>query len=206
MQVVELPDSGPTLWTEHTRYEPGDVLRANCTSQPSRPKAELTLTLNNMVVSLHIARRITNHHGQSDLEQSHLTATPAKLALRYGADAGTRRSVRIRWRTVAAMYRHHREAVRALHRAGAGRAPAGSNTGQSHLVRRWTDIAVPGRKHRRVPKSVDADPHHAGTGAAQQPSLISPTQSTARPARCASSKIVCLHPYAVMQCPAGTDG
>ncbi|XP_061499900.1 uncharacterized protein LOC1274515 [Anopheles gambiae] len=50
MQVVELPDSGPTLWTEHTRYEPGDVLRANCTSQPSRPKAELTLTLNNMVV------------------------------------------------------------------------------------------------------------------------------------------------------------
>ncbi|XP_050083146.1 uncharacterized protein LOC126569815 [Anopheles aquasalis] len=50
MQVVELPDSGPTLWTEHSRYEPGDVLRANCTSQPSRPKAELTLTLNNMVV------------------------------------------------------------------------------------------------------------------------------------------------------------
>ncbi|XP_049277291.1 uncharacterized protein LOC125760814 [Anopheles funestus] len=50
MQVVELPESGPTLWTEHTRYEPGDVLRANCTSQPSRPKAELTLTLNNMVV------------------------------------------------------------------------------------------------------------------------------------------------------------
>ncbi|XP_052863580.1 uncharacterized protein LOC128270218 [Anopheles cruzii] len=49
MQVVELPDSGPTLWTEHTRYEPGDVLRANCSSQPSRPKAELTLTLNNMV-------------------------------------------------------------------------------------------------------------------------------------------------------------
>ncbi|XP_058118536.1 uncharacterized protein LOC131284041 [Anopheles ziemanni] len=49
LQVVELPDKGPTLWTEHTRYEPGDVLRANCTSEPSRPKADLTLTLNNMV-------------------------------------------------------------------------------------------------------------------------------------------------------------
>ncbi|XP_035903098.1 uncharacterized protein LOC118507911 isoform X2 [Anopheles stephensi] len=60
MQVVELPESVPTLWTEHTRYEPGDVLRANCTSQPSRPKAELTLTLNHMVVyTSHEESRIT---------------------------------------------------------------------------------------------------------------------------------------------------
>ncbi|XP_038105847.1 uncharacterized protein LOC6050345 [Culex quinquefasciatus] len=50
MQVVELPDSGPTLWTEHSRYEPGDVLRANCSSPPSRPRADLKLTLNNIVV------------------------------------------------------------------------------------------------------------------------------------------------------------
>lgn len=50
MQVVELPDSGPTLWTEHNRYEPGDVLRANCSSPPSRPRADLKLTLNNLVM------------------------------------------------------------------------------------------------------------------------------------------------------------
>ncbi|XP_055618160.1 uncharacterized protein LOC129763284 [Toxorhynchites rutilus septentrionalis] len=50
MQVVELPDSGPTLWTEHNRYEAGDVLRANCSSPPSRPKADLKLTLNNIVI------------------------------------------------------------------------------------------------------------------------------------------------------------
>ncbi|XP_053698593.1 uncharacterized protein LOC128745543 [Sabethes cyaneus] len=50
MQVVELPDSGPTLWTEHNRYEAGDVLRANCSSPPSRPKAVLKLTLNNIVI------------------------------------------------------------------------------------------------------------------------------------------------------------
>lgn len=50
MQVVELPDSGPTLWTESNRYEAGDVLRANCSSPPSRPKADLKLTLNNIVI------------------------------------------------------------------------------------------------------------------------------------------------------------
>ncbi|EDV42725.2 uncharacterized protein Dana_GF16886 [Drosophila ananassae] len=51
MQVVELPDKRPLLTTEHTRYEPGDVLRANCSTHPSRPRAELTFTINNMVIS-----------------------------------------------------------------------------------------------------------------------------------------------------------
>lgn len=48
---AELPESRPTLYTEYDRYEPGDVLRANCSSPPSRPQVELTLTINNMVVS-----------------------------------------------------------------------------------------------------------------------------------------------------------
>lgn len=48
---TEFPDSKPTLWTESDRYEPGDVLRANCSSPPSKPKADLTLTVNNVVVS-----------------------------------------------------------------------------------------------------------------------------------------------------------
>ncbi|XP_034115093.1 uncharacterized protein LOC117575101 [Drosophila albomicans] len=51
MQVVELPDKRPQLYTEYTRYEPGDVLRANCSTPPSRPRAELTFTINNMVIS-----------------------------------------------------------------------------------------------------------------------------------------------------------
>ncbi|CRL05293.1 CLUMA_CG018048, isoform A [Clunio marinus] len=50
MMVVEFPETRPTLWTERERYEPGDVLRANCSSPPSRPQAELTLTINNIVV------------------------------------------------------------------------------------------------------------------------------------------------------------
>ncbi|KAL9893622.1 uncharacterized protein LOC119640736 [Glossina fuscipes] len=51
MQVVELPDKRPQLFTEHTRYEPGDVLRANCSTPPSRPRAELKFTINNMVIN-----------------------------------------------------------------------------------------------------------------------------------------------------------
>ncbi|XP_055697157.1 uncharacterized protein LOC129798174 [Phlebotomus papatasi] len=51
MQVVELPEKQPSLYTEHDRYEPGDVLRANCSCPPSRPKADLTLTLNNIVIN-----------------------------------------------------------------------------------------------------------------------------------------------------------
>lgn len=48
---AELPDKRPQLYTEHTRYEPGDILRANCSTPPSRPRAELKFTINNMVVS-----------------------------------------------------------------------------------------------------------------------------------------------------------
>ncbi|EDW97721.1 uncharacterized protein LOC6537453 [Drosophila yakuba] len=51
MQVVELPEKRPQVFTEHTRYEPGDVLRANCSTPPSRPRAELTFTINNLVMS-----------------------------------------------------------------------------------------------------------------------------------------------------------
>lgn len=47
----EYPENQPTLWTDRKRYEPGDVLRANCSSPPARPQVELTLTLNNIVVS-----------------------------------------------------------------------------------------------------------------------------------------------------------
>lgn len=49
---AELPNSKPQLHTDSDRYEPGDVLLANCSSGPSKPRAELTLTLNNQVVSI----------------------------------------------------------------------------------------------------------------------------------------------------------
>lgn len=50
MQVVVLPHRAPTLTTDKTYYDVGDVLKANCTSAPSRPAANLTFVLNNIVV------------------------------------------------------------------------------------------------------------------------------------------------------------
>ncbi|ALC46274.1 beat-IIb, partial [Drosophila busckii] len=51
VQVTQLPEARPTLLTEHLRYEPGDILRANCSAPPSRPRAELRFTINNIPVS-----------------------------------------------------------------------------------------------------------------------------------------------------------
>lgn len=45
--VADLPDSGPVIRTEKDRYEAGEVLRANCTSPPSKPPASLSFLLNN---------------------------------------------------------------------------------------------------------------------------------------------------------------
>lgn len=51
--IIELPETKPILWTERDRYEVGDVLRANCSAAPSKPRVELRYTLNNMGVSSH---------------------------------------------------------------------------------------------------------------------------------------------------------
>lgn len=48
---AELPNDKPKLEVESRTYEPGDLLEANCSSPASRPRTELTLTLNNQVVS-----------------------------------------------------------------------------------------------------------------------------------------------------------
>ncbi|KAJ8942990.1 hypothetical protein NQ318_001714, partial [Aromia moschata] len=48
MSVVVLPNSPPTLSTDRSFYDIGDVLRVNCTSPPSRPSATLTFILNNI--------------------------------------------------------------------------------------------------------------------------------------------------------------
>lgn len=48
---TELPETKPHLWADRERYEPGDVLIANCSSPPSQPRVELKLSINNLVVS-----------------------------------------------------------------------------------------------------------------------------------------------------------
>ncbi|KAG5870207.1 hypothetical protein JTB14_030320 [Gonioctena quinquepunctata] len=49
--VSELPDSFPTISVEGEPLDYGDILRANCSCPPSRPKATLTFLLNNYTVA-----------------------------------------------------------------------------------------------------------------------------------------------------------
>ena len=53
--LTELPHSSPTLWTEHTKYDPGDILQANCSTPPSKPSATLTFLLNHNPVSFNFS-------------------------------------------------------------------------------------------------------------------------------------------------------
>ncbi|XP_055588242.1 uncharacterized protein LOC129740561 [Uranotaenia lowii] len=95
LTVVELPHSQPTLWTEHTKYDPGDILRANCSTPPSKPGATITFLLNSMTVgseptvlhpshdNLHWASRDLN----IQLLPSHYAT--GQLILRCLAEVGT---------------------------------------------------------------------------------------------------------------------
>ncbi|CAG9784998.1 unnamed protein product [Diatraea saccharalis] len=50
MRVVELPDSQPKVQAQKSWYSIGDMLRANCTSPPADPPANLTWLLNGQEV------------------------------------------------------------------------------------------------------------------------------------------------------------
>lgn len=46
IDIIALPESGPVLKADKDRYQPGEVLQANCTSSPARPAANLTIYIN----------------------------------------------------------------------------------------------------------------------------------------------------------------
>ncbi|CAB3221734.1 unnamed protein product [Arctia plantaginis] len=46
IDVIALPPSGPVLKADKDRYQPGEVLQANCTSSPAKPAANLTIFIN----------------------------------------------------------------------------------------------------------------------------------------------------------------
>ncbi|CAH1644375.1 unnamed protein product [Spodoptera littoralis] len=50
MRVVELPETGPSVRAQKSWYSIGDMLRANCTSPPADPPANLTWLLNGQEV------------------------------------------------------------------------------------------------------------------------------------------------------------
>ncbi|XP_012527715.1 uncharacterized protein LOC105831833 isoform X1 [Monomorium pharaonis] len=50
LTVVFLPREEPVIVSERDRYDPGDMLRANCSLPPSKPPVHLSFTLNSMPV------------------------------------------------------------------------------------------------------------------------------------------------------------
>ncbi|XP_072949888.1 uncharacterized protein [Epargyreus clarus] len=46
IDVISLPQVDPILNADKDRYQPGETLRANCTSSPARPAANLTIYIN----------------------------------------------------------------------------------------------------------------------------------------------------------------
>lgn len=51
IDVLAVPTSQPVLVTNKDRYQPGAMLRANCTSPPSRPATNLTVFVNEETIS-----------------------------------------------------------------------------------------------------------------------------------------------------------
>ncbi|KAL6262129.1 hypothetical protein P5V15_007229 [Pogonomyrmex californicus] len=48
LTVVSLPREEPVIVSERERYDPGDMLRANCSLPPSKPPVHLSFTLNSI--------------------------------------------------------------------------------------------------------------------------------------------------------------
>ncbi|XP_041968162.1 uncharacterized protein LOC121725337 [Aricia agestis] len=51
IDVIALPTSTPVLVADKDRYQPGELLRANCTSPPARPPTNLTVYVNEEPIS-----------------------------------------------------------------------------------------------------------------------------------------------------------
>jgi hypothetical protein len=54
MEVIDVPQSKPIITEIKTHYRINELIRGNCSSQYSRPAANLTWLLNDMPVSLTI--------------------------------------------------------------------------------------------------------------------------------------------------------
>lgn len=51
--IAEIPETKPTIDGIVARYRPGDELRGNCSSEFSKPAANLTWTVNDAEVCIH---------------------------------------------------------------------------------------------------------------------------------------------------------
>lgn len=58
VDILALPEDPPLLLTDQREYAPGDTMRVNCSSAPSRPAANLTLMINDQPVTPSETRRL----------------------------------------------------------------------------------------------------------------------------------------------------
>ncbi|XP_044743296.1 uncharacterized protein LOC123305587 [Chrysoperla carnea] len=72
LTVIELPETPPILMVERDHYSLGDILRANCTSPPSRPPAGITFHINGMMVGV---ESIDRYGADNLLSSGHTTNT-----------------------------------------------------------------------------------------------------------------------------------
>ncbi|RZC35422.1 hypothetical protein BDFB_011639 [Asbolus verrucosus] len=104
--IEELPPDPPKISVGWEPLDYGDTLRANCTSPPARPPADLAFTLNDLTVAHSKPQRRSNEVLWSDLalelELSEFHFNKGKLILRCEAQ-------------VPGIY--HEEAVLELHSA-----------------------------------------------------------------------------------------
>lgn len=95
MLVVQIPEFSPTISVSGEPLDYGDILRANCSCSPSRPRTELTFLLNNQTVAKSEPLQPHQYHESAwsdlpleiQLEEQHFN--DGRLILRCVADIET---------------------------------------------------------------------------------------------------------------------
>ncbi|XP_011864520.1 PREDICTED: uncharacterized protein LOC105560219 [Vollenhovia emeryi] len=76
LTVVFLPREEPVIVSERDRYDPGDMLRANCSLPPSKPPVYLSFMLNNMPVQATARQQRTKDEEATQWSEISLTLQP----------------------------------------------------------------------------------------------------------------------------------
>ncbi|XP_071651122.1 uncharacterized protein [Temnothorax longispinosus] len=76
LTVVFLPREEPVIVSERDRYDPGDMLRANCSLPPSKPPVHLSFTLNSRPVETTARQQRTKDDEGTQWSEISLTLQP----------------------------------------------------------------------------------------------------------------------------------
>ncbi|XP_018057388.1 PREDICTED: platelet endothelial cell adhesion molecule-like [Atta colombica] len=76
LTVVFLPREEPVIVSERDRYDPGDMLRANCSLPPSKPPVHISFTLNSMPLKATTRQQRTKEDEGMQWSEISLTLQP----------------------------------------------------------------------------------------------------------------------------------